>query len=155
MSNFDKAFDVVVGQEGGYVNDPRDPGGETNWGICKRDHREIDIKSLTKDNAKIIYQNEYWNRMRCDQLPWPLCLYVFDAAVNQGVTGATIMLQRALGVADDGILGPKTLSAALTSSPEQWALFMAERSLRYVGTSTWATYGKGWMKRLFVVAGSA
>lgn len=150
---FDKAFEHVVGVEGGYVNDPRDPGGETKWGICKRDHPDVDIKNLTLDDAKQIYALRYWTPAKCEQLPWPLALFVFDAAVNQGVKPAVMLLQKALGTAQDGVLGNNTMAAVRKADQKELAaLYMADRALRYTGTRNFDNYGRGWFKRLFLTA---
>lgn len=84
MSLFDSAFAIVVGIEGGYVNDPKDPGGETRWGISKRQYPNVDIPQLTLEQAKAIYLRDYWNTHGCDKLDWTEALLVFDCAVNGG-----------------------------------------------------------------------
>lgn len=86
--NFDRSIKFVLKWEGDYVNDPSDPGGETNFGISKRAFPMLDIKSLTEDEARDIYRTRYWEKAGCDNLDWPMCLVVFDAAVNCGVTRA-------------------------------------------------------------------
>ena len=86
--DFDRAFDFTVGVEGGYGNDPDDPGGETNWGISKRAHPNVDIKNLTKEEAKEIYWEEYWKLAGCSNLEWPINMLLFDNAVNAGVSAA-------------------------------------------------------------------
>ena len=88
--NFYDAFDFVIAREGGYVNDPDDPGGETKWGISKRSHPNEDIKRMTVDRAKEIYLAEYWIPTS-DSLPYPADLVAFDAAVNQGKSFARSM----------------------------------------------------------------
>lgn len=151
--HFDRAFELVVGLEGGYTNDPRDPGGETKYGLSKRANPDLDIKNLTLDQAKAAYAERYWTPARCDELPWPLGLYVFDAAVNQGGGAEILMLQRAAGVAQDGILGVGTMKAITSADPDELCnLFMAIRALRYTGTRNFDIYGRGWFKRLFSVA---
>lgn len=127
--SFDAAFDVVVGIEGGYVNDPHDPGQETKFGISKRSYPQIDIANLTLDQAKALYLRDYWHLCKCDEMPQDLALAVFDAAVNQG-PGTALKL--------------KALSANLIE-------FQAERALRYVQSPDFARYGRGWMRRLFKV----
>lgn len=149
--NYDRAFAIVVGQEGGYTNNPNDPGGETNFGICKRDYPDVDIKNLTIDDAKLIYARDYWEPIMGDSLPWPLCLYVFDSAVNQGVKPASMMLQRALDTVQDGIIGPRTAALAASSNAWNWARFMSFRVLRYQSTNNFSTFGVGWITRLFQV----
>ena len=84
MSNFDRAFSVVVGEEGGYVNNPADPGGETKYGISKRQYPNIDIKNLSLQQARDIYQRDYWNTHDLDSLEYGKALLVFDTAVNGG-----------------------------------------------------------------------
>ena len=81
MTSFDNAFDRVIGHEGGYVNNSKDPGGETKYGISKRAYPTLDIKSLTLADAKAIYKRDYWDRAQCDALPPGVAFDVFDAAV--------------------------------------------------------------------------
>ncbi len=88
QDNFKRAIVFVLRHEGGYVNDPRDPGGETKFGISKRAYPQVDIMSLTVNEAKDIYKTDYWDRAGCDGLAWPLCLVVLDTAVNCGVDKA-------------------------------------------------------------------
>lgn len=153
MSDFDKAFEHVLGIEGGYVNDPKDPGGETKYGICKRSYPAVDIKALTIEQAKAIYKRDYWDKIKGDDLPFPLNLFMFDAAVNQGVDPAIKMLQAALSVAQDGVIGAQTLKVAIQAKGSDLpAQFMAARAMRYIGTRNFDRFGKGWFKRLFVVS---
>lgn len=152
MTDFDKAFEHVVGLEGGYVNDPQDPGGETKYGISKRQYPLEDIKNLSLERAKIIYRMDYWNKIQGDGLPYPTNMLVFDAAVNQGVTPAVIMLQKTLGVPEDGTVGPLTIKAAQEQRGSMISEYLACRALRYVGTNNFDRYGKGWLRRLFVLA---
>ena len=87
--NFEQAVAFVLRHEGGYGNDPRDPGGETKFGISKRAYPGLDIKSLTEDQAKAIYRRDYWDKGGCGALEWPLCLVHFDSCVNLGISMAT------------------------------------------------------------------
>jgi len=151
-ADFDKAFGIVVGVEDGYVNDPHDPGGETKYGISKRSYPHLDIKALDLEDAKHIYHADYWNRCKCSQIPWPLSLYVFDAAVNQGEKGtAQRMLQYALGCKEDGVIGPKTLAACRRATRWHRGKFLARRAVRYTGTKNAHKYLEGWLIRLFTV----
>jgi len=166
MSDFDKACDIILLSEGLYSNDPDDAGGETKHGIAdmrdgKRDGMtDVDgdgipdtyIKDLTPAQGRIIYKRDYWDVCKCDQLAWPLNLFVFDAAVNQGEQPAKKMLQRALNVKQDGILGKITMARAAKADKEQICLFMAYRAQRYYGTRGYDKYGNGWLKRLFVLS---
>lgn len=154
MSDFDKAFERVIGVEGGYVNDPRDPGGETIYGITKRDHPDLWVDGPPSlDAAKARYKSQYWDKVRGDDLPWPINVLVFDAAVNQGAGPAIVMLQKALRVAQDGILGRQTLSAvAKADLADLTPRYMAHRALRYYGTRNFDRFGEGWLWRLFHLA---
>lgn len=129
MTDFDRAFEIVIGLEGGYSNNVKDPGGETKFGISKKAHPSVDIQNLTMEQAKGIYAKDYWLAAGCPSLKWPMSLYVFDCAVNQGVSAASDLL--------NGARDP--------------SLFMADRALRYMVTKNFGTFGRGWLKRLFAV----
>ena len=149
MNWFDQCFEKVVAHEGGYVNDAKDPGGETNFGISKRAYPQVDIKNLTRDAAKAIYKRDYWDRAQCDKLPPTLAYLLFDAAVNSGIGQAIRFLQRALGVADDGVLGPLTLSMVSRADAESiCARFIGQRLDFMTRLSTFDYFGKGWSRRL-------
>lgn len=145
--NFDKAFEIVIGHEGGYVNDPRDPGGETKYGISKKAYPYADIKNLTIDQAKEIYKRDYWDRLEADRLPDSVRLMVFDCGVNCGLTASKKILQRAAGTKDDGIIGPKTMMAVQYTPDidQQFAGFWLQY---YTDLPGWPTYGKGWTRRV-------
>lgn len=146
--NFDQAFDRLIGNEGGYVNNPADPGGETNWGIAKRSYPDLDIANLTRDDAKAIYLRDFWQRGQMDQLPPAIAFQLFDIAVNSSIETAARMLQRAAGAADDGHIGPQTLAAvAAKSTTDMLVLIIAERLDFWRKLSTWPTFGKGWAGR--------
>lgn len=149
-ANFDRAFALIISAEGAYSNDPKDPGGETKFGISKRQYPAVDIKGLTSDGAKAIYARDFWGPAHGDELPWPLSLFVFDAAVNQGLPAAISLLQKSLNVAQDGSFGARTQKAvAGADHKELCSLFMADRALRYTGTRNFDVFGRGWLKRLF------
>lgn len=149
---FERAVEIVLAEEGGYINDPNDPGGETRYGISKRAYPELDIAKLTVEQAKAIYRRDYWEPCKCDKLPWPLSLYVFDCAVNQGVVPAIKLLQRAVQTTQDGVLGQQTLTLASRANPWHMAQFMAFRAMRYQSTRNFDRFGAGWLTRLFTVA---
>lgn len=152
-SKLDKAIALILQEEGGYVNDSVDPGGETKYGISKRQYPDVDIKNLTLAEATAIYERDYWIPIKGDELPWPLCLYVFDAAVNQGVQAAVGLLQKTLGITRDGVMGPVTISTANRyATANMAALYLADRAMRYVNTKNFDRYGRGWMKRLFIMS---
>lgn len=147
--DFENAFDRVISSEGGYVNDPRDPGGETRYGISKRAYPHEDIPGMTLERAKQLYKRDYWDAIKGDQMPYDVAVHVFDTAVNCGVATAARMLQKALGVQADGVLGPFTLSTAQAIDPARFAAkFNAERLDYYAALPTWPAYGKGWVKRV-------
>ena len=130
MSNFDRAFAIVVGIEGGYVNDPKDPGGETKYGISKRQYPNIDIKNLSLQQARDIYQRDYWNTHGLDSLEYGKALLVFDTAVNGGNH------QRWYSM-----FGGYPL-------PEFVISFQAEHNLYLASQPTWQLFGRGWSRRL-------
>jgi lysozyme family protein len=148
MTTFDQAFERLLGHEGGYVNDSRDPGGETNWGISKRAYPNVDIKALTQDAAKVIYRRDYWAPVRADELPDLVRFDVFDAAVNHGASQSAKWLQRAVGASPDGVIGAQTVAAARAAGSQIAAVFNGYRLQFYTDSGNWPTYGKGWARRV-------
>lgn len=151
--NFDQAFDLLIGHEGGYANHPDDPGGETMWGITARVARQAGyvgaMRDLPRDTAKTIARNQYWNAVRAEDLPEAVRFDVFDTGYNSGVTTAVKLLQRAVAVADDGAFGPRTLAAVKTSKPARVVLrFNAERLLYLADLKNWPSFGRGWARRV-------
>ena len=147
--NFDKAFERLIGHEGGYVNDPRDPGGETKFGISKRSYPAEDIKALTLERAKAIYRRDFWGVAGCDAVPDAMRFDLFDMAVNSGPVTAIKTLQRSAGVTPDGLLGPITLQALnSTPAPRLVARFNGHRLDFMTDLKTWSVFGKGWAKRV-------
>lgn len=148
MTNFDAAFDRLMGNEGGYVNNPADPGGETQWGVSKRSYPGVDIKALTRDDAKAIYLRDFWQRGQMDAIAFELAFQVFDIAVNSGIETAIRMLQRAVGVADDGHFGPVSLGKlSALPVPVVTMLVIAERLDFWRKLSTFHEFGAGWTGR--------
>lgn len=147
--NFDSAFERLIGHEGGYVNQPNDPGGETRYGVSKRSYPEVDIKNLTLDGAKAIYRKDYWTPIKADQMPYKVAFDVFDAAVNHGCDRAILLMQEALGVSQDGLIGKITLATAQSINPDKFRMrFNAARLFFYTTLSTWPSFGKGWCRRV-------
>lgn len=150
MSNFDICFEFVVGHEGGYGNHPNDPGRATKYGISQRAYPGEDIKNLTLDRAKFLYKRDYWDKVRGDELPGPIALLTFDAAVNAGVFRAAKWLQEAAGANPDGAIGPNTLEAVRNKKPADLLVeCLTLRNLHNASLNTWTTFGKGWSRRLF------
>jgi lysozyme family protein len=111
VSAFDDAFTALMGNEGGYSNNPLDPGGETMWGITERVARATgyggEMRTLPLAAAKAIAKQRYWDVARCDELDPRVAFDVFDTVFNGGP--AVKWLQQAAGALPDGILGPDTL----------------------------------------------
>lgn len=165
MSTSDQAIGFVLGYEGGFTNDPSDPGNwtggavgvgvcrGTKWGISAASYPTLDIANLTEDEARSIYLQRYWIPIAGDRLPATLALLVLDAAVNLGIGRAVRLLQSAVGTEQDGLLGPKTLSAVQTANV--WAVcveFQAQRLLFMAGLPLWHEFGTGWSRRVCRVA---
>lgn len=148
--NWDDAFEKVIGHEGGYVNNPNDPGGETKYGISKRSYPDEDIAQMTLTRAKEIYKRDYWDKCRCDDLPHPVDFNTFDAAVNSGCGRAIKWLQQAIpGVTIDGIIGEQTIRTVNVFN--SWFIASRQTGIRLewmTHLSTWKHFNKGWTRRL-------
>lgn len=161
MTTFDKAFDRVVGHEGGFQNDPKDRGNWTSgvigqgvnkgtkFGISAMSYPNEDIKNLTVQRAKEIYKRDFWDRNNVESFHSSVQYQMFDAAVNHGRGSAARMLQRAVKVADDGAIGNLTLTAYKKMAENDILLrFLAERLEFMTKLSTFSTYGRGWSIRI-------
>lgn len=138
------------------VNDRRDSGGLTKWGISQKAFPDKDIRSLTKQDAFEIYYKHYWQPAKCGELPYPVALVVFDCAVNQGVGVAVRLLQEVVGVGVDGRIGPITLSAVARMGVEDIVVeYMISRVRRYFETMGFDTFGRGWMNRCIQITALA
>ncbi|MBP0443160.1 glycoside hydrolase family 108 protein [Roseomonas sp. SSH11] len=156
-ARLEACLEWVLRAEGGFVNHPADPGGATNMGITRRTLAEFreadvtvdDVRALTRAEAREIYRALYWNPMRCAELPAGIDLMVFDFGVNAGPRRSLRMLQRCLGVAADGAVGPITLAAAgACRAPELIARLAEERLAYYRGLSSFGQFGRGWTRRV-------
>lgn len=158
---FEKSFARLIGHEGGWSYDPKDPGnwtggrpnvGElkgTKFGIAANTYPDLDIKSLTVDQAKAIYYRDWWLKIGADDIDGAIVYQMWDFAVNAGMGTAKRCLQRAVGVADDGKVGPRTIAAVKAMSVTDVLMrFNAQRLRFYTSLTTWATYGKGWTNRV-------
>ena len=147
--NFDIAFAKLIGHEGGYTSNPKDPGGETKFGISKRSYPAVDIADLTVDDAKAIYKHDFWDRAQCDRLPPDLAFQVFDGAVNSGIGNSIRWLQEAAGVAVDGVVGPLTLrKVGDMDTGIAIARYNGVRLKFMASLSTWDVFGRGWARRI-------
>lgn len=159
--NRDQIIAFVMGLEGGYSDNPADPGGATNGGITQRfldgvrgTDRTLPARVADLSAAQIagLYRANQWAAVRGDQLPAGLALLAFDMAVNEGPQRAILVLQQALGVTADGIIGPGTLAAATSAGPKVCAEFAARRAVCYAQLdASEAVFELGWMRRLVTV----
>ncbi|MFM1814310.1 MAG: hypothetical protein RLZ98_1005 [Pseudomonadota bacterium] len=163
-SVFDTALRHVLEMEGGYTDDPYDPGGPTNLGITLATlaaHKGIavsadtvgelkkQIKAISRETETEIYRSRYWRPSKAQDLPRPVALFHFDAAVNQGVGTAARMLQEAAGVDVDGSIGPLTRAAVWRADAHRLVETYAEiRRRRYRKLSHFWRFGRGWLNRV-------
>lgn len=162
QANYQKCLETILHHEGGYVNHPKDPGGETNLGVTKRvyeawvmenDLNQKDMKDLLVEDVAPIYKKNYWDRVKGDQLPNGLDLCVFDFGVNAGTGRAAKYLQTMIGTVADGGIGPNTLKA-LGNYVEENGLeqtiknYQEARQEYYESLSTFETFGRGWTRRV-------
>jgi lysozyme family protein len=161
-SNFDKCLALTLVYEGGWTNNPKDPGGATMRGITQavyeedRDHRNLprrSVRLITDAELQAIYRWRYWDLVKGDSLPDGVDYVMFDFAVNSGVSRAVKSLQRILGVTADGAMGSGTLTAALEYCTTYGGSALTDavcvaRSDFLKSLPTFATFGKGWMARV-------
>lgn len=151
--NFDAAFDLLLKHEGGFSDHESDTGGKTRYGVTEAVAREVgyrgDMRELPLDLAKRIYKDKYWDSIKAEQLPVAVRYSVFDAAVNSGPGQSVKWLQRALGVKDDGVIGPQTVAAANAANPDALKMRMLGQRLRFMaGLSNWPAFSRGWAIRI-------
>jgi lysozyme family protein len=151
MSSFDDAFTALIGNEGGYSNNPADPGGETMWGVTARVARAAGyagpMKDLPRDTAKAIAKKLYWDPLRLDQLDARVAFQIFDANYNGG--HAVIWMQGAAGAKVDGLIGDATVAAVRAVDPLRFMLRWNALRLNYfTSLKTWPDFGKGWAHRI-------
>ena len=156
-SNFDTSFEMVRAHEGGYVNDPRDPGGATNMGVTQRAWEEYvghpvserSMIALTRDMVKPFYKAKYWDKINGDRLPSGVDHAAFDLAVNSGVSRAARYMQRIAGVPEDGLIGPKSLEAISACPPDEMIDALCSTRIDFLKRlPTWKTFGRGWQTRV-------
>ncbi len=149
MGDFHRCIEIILAEEGGKVNHPRDPGKLTNFGISQRSYPNLDIAHLTREQALEIYRRDYWEPLHGDDLPAGLDLLALDTAVNMGTTTAALLLQEALNVRTDGLIGGMTINGARQQMPAILGKFCALRAWRYEINRNEDVFGKGWFRRLF------
>ena len=154
--NFKKCMEMLLHHEGGYVNHPSDPGGETNHGVTRKVYEEYigrsvkegEMKALTQEDVYPIYEKKYWNRIKGDDLPSGVDWAVFDWCVNSGVGRSAKALQGIIGAKQDGGIGPNTLATLTKHDPKDIVEKMYnERQGFYEGLKTFDTLGKGLTSR--------
>jgi len=154
-SNFQECLDLVLKSEGGWVNHPNDPGGETNLGVTKRvweeyvGHPADSLKKLTKDDVAPLYELKYWRPCYCEVLPRGLDFVVFSMGVNAGPGRSVKLLQQSIGCVPDGVIGPKTRELISSSNGATLiAKFSETRREYYRSLKTFPIFGKGWLARV-------
>ena len=159
--NWDECFEMVLKHEGGYVNDPRDPGGRTNLGVTQRAWEawlvrtvtESDMRKLTPAIVKPFYKAMYWDKIKGDDLPSGVDYAAFDLAVNSGVRRAAKYLQQIAGVTADGVIGPKSSEAIKACDPKETADALCDMRMDFLKRlPTFETFGKGWSRRVAEVS---
>lgn len=163
-ANFSRALEIILQEEGGFVNDPHDPGGATNLGVTLNTYQDwvghpvsiSEMQALTAADVGPIYKARYWDAVKGDELPSGVDLITFDGAVNCGPGRASKWLQEAAGATPDGAIGPATLSAVDAAKPAALIdSISVQRGAYYHSLSTFDRFGKGWMSRLKRVTATA
>jgi lysozyme family protein len=154
-SNFQKCLDLVLKSEGGWVNNFSDPGGETNLGVTKKvweewvGHDVKTMKGLTPKDVAPMYQAKYWMSCYANQLPKGVDYMAFDMAVNAGPGRAIKLLQESVGCVPDGVIGPRTMQLIDQKNAQDVVQAYSNRKTSfYESLPTFATFGKGWLKRV-------
>lgn len=162
VTDYQPSLKELLGHEGGYTNDPKDPGGPTNWGITiddakmywRVDATAADVKAMPLDVAKNIYKAKYWDAVRGDELPAGVDYCVFDYGVNSGIHRAIPLLQRIVGVTVDGKMGLETITATIRACSTQEGRdavinhYQNDRLVFLQSLGTWSHFGKGWGTRV-------
>jgi lysozyme family protein len=153
--NFQECLDLVLKSEGGWINHPQDPGGETNLGVTKRvweeyvGHPVKTLKNLTKDDVAPLYEQKYWRPCYCEVLPRGLDFVVFSMGVNAGPGRSVKLLQQSIGCVPDGIIGPRTRGLISSSNGATLiAKFSETRREYYRSLKLFPVFGKGWLNRV-------
>ena len=164
ISSFEPCFQMLLKHEGGYSNDPRDPGGMTNLGVTARawsdfihaDTTEEEMRALTPNQVRPLYRIKYWNAVRANDLPGGIDYCVFDFAVNSGTPRAARTLQKAVCVMADGVVGPETIAACGALDVATVIADYTTERLKFLDSlAGWATFGKGGLKRVNEVEAAA
>ena len=164
LNNFERCLALVLKSEGGFVNNPADPGGMTNLGVTKKTYEawvnrtvdEAEMRGLTPDDVAPLYQRNYWDKVAANSLPVGVDYCLFDTAVNSGPSQAVKFIQRALNVVVDGVLGQQTIAAANQRDAAELIEQFCEERLQFMQSlKTWPTFGRGWQRRVEEVQAAA
>jgi len=156
-NNFDQSLKLVLKSEGDYVNNPKDPGGETMMGVTKnawstwlkRPIADGEMAKLTVADITPFYKALYWDKSYCNQLPTGIDYMVFDASVNMGVGQSIKLFQKSLGGVPDGIIGPNTMKLINEMNVKTMIdKYSAQKEMFYKSLGTFPTFGKGWLARI-------
>ena len=162
-SNFALSLEYVLKNEGGYVNDPRDPGGETMMGVTKaawstwlkRHIEDGEMAKLTVADITPFYKALYWDKC-CNQLTTGIDYMAFDASVNMGVGQSIRLLQKSLGCVPDGVIGPNTMKLINESKVNDMIdKYSTQKEMFYKSLALYNTFGKGWLSRVAQVKQNA
>lgn len=145
---FQEAVEFILKHEGGLSDDAQDSGGLTKFGISQKSYPDLDIRSITREQAIAIYKKDYWDKCRCSELPHGIDLLVMDSAVNQGPTAAIRMLQKAVRVTADGVIGPTTIKVTTAAGRDGVIAYAGRRMYQYGLHPKFSHFGPGWSQRL-------
>jgi lysozyme family protein len=158
---FDKFIERILSHEGGFTKDPKDPGNwtggrvgigilrGTKFGIAANTYQDLDIEMLTRPQAIELYRNDFWKRAQCADMPPVVGYQLLDGAVNSGISQALRWVQRSVGVADDGHIGPVTIAAIATADKNDVAFkFLSYRLDFMTRLKNWPNAGTGWARRI-------
>lgn len=138
----------VLAWEGGLSTDPDDPGGVTKYGISSASYPNVEVRELTIDQARSIYEQDFWEGLELSRLPPEIAFVVMDASVNMGAYTAVKMLQEVVGAEPDGIMGPETRRKSKEMNPRYVVgVYTGQRIMTYTRLDQFQKYGKGWVKR--------
>jgi lysozyme family protein len=163
QSNWKKSFDLILGAEGGYANDPHDTGGMTNLGVTRavweqwvgRPSNEKEMRSLTAAMVEPLYHRNFWDACKCDSMPTPIDYLVFDFAVNAGVGRSAKTLQSVVGTTQDGAIGPETLKAVNRMNVRDLIEMFSHAKIEYYKSLHNQYYETGWLNRVATVKTAA
>jgi lysozyme family protein len=157
IDNWQKSLNLVLQSEGGYSDDPKDPGGRTNLGVTQsvweswvgRASNEKEMRNLAHADVEPLYKRKYWDACDCDLLPDGLDYLVFDFAVNAGIGRSVKTLQSCVDATMDGQIGRNTLGAVSTFPVEVLIFKFSDEKVRfYKSLPTFSEFGKGWLERV-------